>query len=164
MMGAAGFDHSAYPEVSIRADKPADEWLHFGLEVWDKHPVKEGEAGWEQGVHGRNLLMAYVEHRRAVLAPPAPPQEQPASGSGEGWRTDDCRARGDMLGDPVEQLVFELSWELEEAALSANDLVTVNREKLRTIAKRVLERAHKSDSDRVLDQAAVQDTRSTTRR
>jgi len=64
---------------------------------------------------------------------PTPAQEQ-------GWRTDDCRARGDWSEDAVEQLAHELSWELEEASLSANDYVTVNREKLRTIAKRVLAR------------------------
>ncbi len=42
--------------------------------------------------------------------------------------------------DEVEQLMFELSWELEEASLDKNDLVTVNREKLRAIACRVLGR------------------------
>lgn len=66
-------------------------------------------------------------------ARPTPAHEQ-------GWRTDDCRARGDWSEDAVEQLAHELSWELEEASLSANDYVTVNREKLRTIAKRVLAR------------------------
>lgn len=61
-------------------------------------------------------------------------------GVAEGWQTDDCRAVGDWSEDQVEQLMFELSWELEEAALNVNDYVTVNREKLRTIAKRVLAR------------------------
>jgi hypothetical protein len=61
-------------------------------------------------------------------------------GGGEAWRTDDCRAAGDWSEDAVEQLVHELSWELEEASLDARDYVTVNREKLRMIAKRVLAR------------------------
>jgi hypothetical protein len=56
------------------------------------------------------------------------------------WRTDDCRVMGNHHADPVEQLAFELSFELEVAELDAHDLVTVNREKLRTIAKRVLAR------------------------
>jgi len=66
MMGSANFDHSAYPEVSVKPDVDPRDWLHFGLEVWDKHPSVEDE----QGKHGRNLLMAYVEHRRALLFQP----------------------------------------------------------------------------------------------
>ena len=67
----------------------------------------------------------------------------------QGWQDDDCRARGDMYEDQVEQLVFELSWELEEAELNRSDLVTVNREKLRTIAKRVLARTPKASAQGV---------------
>lgn len=62
MIGSANFDHSAYPEVSVKADRDPRDWLHFGLEVWDKH--RGGDD--EQGRHGRNLLMAYVDHRVAA--------------------------------------------------------------------------------------------------
>lgn len=64
MIGSANFDHSAYPEVTVKADRDPREWLHFGLEVWDKHPAGEDQ----QGEHGRHLLNTYVEHRRAELA------------------------------------------------------------------------------------------------
>lgn len=46
----------------------------------------------------------------------------------------------DFHEDEIEQLAFELAFELEEAELSPKDYVTVNREKLRAIASRVLHR------------------------
>jgi hypothetical protein len=53
---------------------------------------------------------------------------------------DELRSKPDYESDPVEQLAFELAFELEDADLSPNDYVTVNREKLRAIARRILER------------------------
>lgn len=50
------------------------------------------------------------------------------------------RSKPDFYSDPVEQLAFELAFELEEADLKPDDLVTVNREKLRAIAKRIFYR------------------------
>lgn len=52
----------------------------------------------------------------------------------------ELRSREDYHADPVEQLAFELAAELEDAELSPNDYVTVNRNKLRQIARRVLDR------------------------
>jgi hypothetical protein len=54
---------------------------------------------------------------------------------------DELRSSPSYEDDPIEQFVFEVSWELEEADLKPGDLVTVNREKLRAIAKRVFARA-----------------------
>lgn len=59
---------------------------------------------------------------------------------------DDLGSRPDYHSDPVEQLAFELAFELEDAELSPDDYVTVNREKLRLIAKRVLSRRSPSPS------------------
>lgn len=53
---------------------------------------------------------------------------------------DALRSKPDWHDDPVEQLAFELAFELEDAELNPNDYVTVNREKLTAIARRVLER------------------------
>jgi hypothetical protein len=79
-----------------------------------------------------------------------------AKGWGEGRKWDDIalaailamdrraepelRSSEDYHADPVEQLAFELAAELEEAELRPNDYVTVNRDKLRQIAQRVLDR------------------------
>ena len=57
---------------------------------------------------------------------------------------DILRSRPDFKDDEVEQLAFELAWELEEADLDRNDLVTINQEKLRAIAARVLFRRSQS--------------------
>lgn len=54
---------------------------------------------------------------------------------------DALRSKPDFHDDPVEQLAFELAVELEDAEMSPNDYVTVNREKLKAIARRVLARA-----------------------
>lgn len=43
--------------------------------------------------------------------------------------------------DPIEDIAHALAHELEDAALNANDYVTVNRQKLRGIAARVLDKA-----------------------
>lgn len=56
-------------------------------------------------------------------------------------KADDLGAKPDYHRCPVDQLAFELAWMCEEAELSANDLVIINREKLRTIARRVVARA-----------------------
>lgn len=58
MIGSANLDHSAYPKVSINPAKERGDWIHFGLEVWDRHPEPEDT----QGIHGRNVLNAYVDH------------------------------------------------------------------------------------------------------
>lgn len=60
--------------------------------------------------------------------------------------SDSLIAKDDFHSDPVEQLAFELAAELEVAELSGNDFVTVNREKLRDIARRLIGRnPHSSD-------------------
>lgn len=65
IMGTSGFDNLDYPQASVSADHdPRRNWLHFGLSVWDRHP----SGGDEQGTHGRNLLVAYVDHRRSLGA------------------------------------------------------------------------------------------------
>lgn len=64
MIGSANLDHSAYPKVSINAAKAPTDWIHFGLEVWDRHPEPEDT----QGIHGRNVLNAYVDHLVAERA------------------------------------------------------------------------------------------------
>lgn len=46
-----------------------------------------------------------------------------------------------FYADPVEDIALALATELEDAELSRNDFVTVNREKLRAIARRVLAKA-----------------------
>lgn len=53
---------------------------------------------------------------------------------------DSLRSKPDYHTDPIDQLAFELAFELEEADLSPNDYVTVNRAKLRQIAQRVINR------------------------
>lgn len=50
-------------------------------------------------------------------------------------------SKPDFHDDPVEQLAFELAFELEHAELSPDDYVTVNREKLTAISRRVLDRS-----------------------
>jgi hypothetical protein len=60
---------------------------------------------------------------------------------------DDLRSKTEFHDDPVEQLAFELAFELEEADLSRNDLVSINREKLRAIAARVVSRIAYSPSE-----------------
>lgn len=59
-------------------------------------------------------------------------QEQTAQGV-----EDVLRSKPDYHNDNIEQLAFELACELEDAELSHNDFVTVNREKLKAIATRV---------------------------
>lgn len=61
MIGSAGFIHNKDGSVSINPDNDYG-WLHFGIEVWDNHPAGNDA----QGIHGRNLLLAYVDHRRAL--------------------------------------------------------------------------------------------------
>jgi len=56
------------------------------------------------------------------------------------------RSVDNVHSDPIEQIAFELAFELEEAQLSPNDLVTVNREKLRAIAKRIHARAMEAEA------------------
>ncbi|HEY0124995.1 MAG TPA: hypothetical protein VGC14_25175 [Rhizobium sp.] len=50
-------------------------------------------------------------------------------------------SKPDYHTDPIEQLAFELAFELETAELDRNDYVTVNRDKLKAIATRVLSRS-----------------------
>ena len=50
------------------------------------------------------------------------------------------RSRPDFYENQIEQLAFELAFELEEASLDKNDLVAINRKKLEAIATRVLAR------------------------
>lgn len=63
----------------------------------------------------------------------------------------DLHSRPDFHDDPVEQLAFELAYELEDAKLSPNDYVTVNRKKLQQIATRVLSRAALRASQQAAD-------------
>lgn len=58
VMGAAGF---RWEDASIDPDRDPDNWLHFTLNIWDKHQAGDDA----QGKHGRAMLMAYVEHLRA---------------------------------------------------------------------------------------------------
>ena len=51
--------------------------------------------------------------------------------------SDNLRSRPNYHEDDIEQLAFELAFELEEADLKANDYVTINREKLKAIARRI---------------------------
>jgi hypothetical protein len=62
IMGAAGFvtdTDRPYPDPDR-----GEGWLHFGLEVWDKHPADPEKYPQEQC---RALLTSYVDHRRAAL-------------------------------------------------------------------------------------------------
>jgi len=70
-----------------------------------------------------------------------PPATDPAMAEAIPGTNDSCRAVANWSDDAVEQLVHELSFELEDAALDANDYVTVNRAKLTVIAKRIVARA-----------------------
>lgn len=54
------------------------------------------------------------------------------------------RSTDGFYADPVEDIVHALAIELEAAELDQNDLVTVNREKLRGIARRVIAKASAS--------------------
>lgn len=63
MLGSSGFDLSDPPNVKIKDDHDPDEWLHFGLEVWDKYR----NGGDPQGQQGRSLLLTYATHRRKEL-------------------------------------------------------------------------------------------------
>jgi len=54
---------------------------------------------------------------------------------------DVCRCPVDLHEDPVEQLATELAFLCEDAELSPNDLVTINRDKLRDVARRAIARA-----------------------
>lgn len=59
VMGAAGF---TWEPPSIDPKRDLTNGLHFTLNIWDKHPA----GGDQQGQHGRAMLMAYVDHRRAA--------------------------------------------------------------------------------------------------
>lgn len=61
VMGAAGF---TWEPPAVDPDRDKDNWLHFTLNVWDKHPAGDDA----QGRHGRALLLAYVEHLRTARA------------------------------------------------------------------------------------------------
>jgi hypothetical protein len=75
VMGWSGFDCDAYPEAKVSdVHDPVKDWLHFTLNVWDQHPAGNDK----QGTHGRNLLLAYVEYRRKLLA--SAPKEVAAEG------------------------------------------------------------------------------------
>jgi len=64
MAGSANLDHSAYPKVSVKSGISPRDWVHFGLEVWDRHHAEEDE----QAIHGRNVLDTYVAHMIASRA------------------------------------------------------------------------------------------------
>jgi len=49
-------------------------------------------------------------------------------------------SKSNFYTDKIEQLAFELAAELENAELNSNDFVTVNREKLLAISRRVYDR------------------------
>lgn len=53
---------------------------------------------------------------------------------------DKLKSKPDFYAEQVDQLAFELAYELEEAEMNRNDLVSINREKLKDIATRVLSR------------------------
>lgn len=57
VMGWAGFTND--PESpTVKPDHNPADWLHFTLNVWDKHPA----GGDRQGRHGRALLNSYIDH------------------------------------------------------------------------------------------------------
>lgn len=57
VMGWAGFTND--PErPTVKPDHNPADWLHFTLNVWDKHPAGDDR----QGRHGRALLTAYIDH------------------------------------------------------------------------------------------------------
>ncbi|MBH0113220.1 hypothetical protein I5E68_09705 [Novosphingobium sp. YJ-S2-02] len=58
VMGAAGFD---WENACVREPRNPNEWLHFTLNIWDIHPAGDDA----QGVQGRAMLLAYVDHLRA---------------------------------------------------------------------------------------------------
>jgi len=116
----------------------AGQWRTFDSFGWawtDRRDlaVRYARRADAELVHGEDEDSWRVERYSAALT--AETEE------GQSWRDDDCRARSDLHDDPVEQLAFELAYELEEAALDATDYVTVNRAKLRTIAERIVARA-----------------------
>lgn len=61
VMGAAGFD---WDRSSVWEPRDETNWLHFTLNVWDRHPAH----GDEQDVQGRAMLLSYVDHLRARAA------------------------------------------------------------------------------------------------
>lgn len=58
--GSANIDHGNYPhdKPKIVEDIAPGDWVHFGLEVWDRHPAGDDN----QAKHGRALLNAYVDY------------------------------------------------------------------------------------------------------
>ncbi|RJT41985.1 hypothetical protein D3227_04715 [Mesorhizobium waimense] len=79
-----------------------------------------------------------IAHLRAALGWPA----ALLSSNAEPAINADLRSREDFHSHPVDQLAFELAFELEEADLDKNDYAMVNREKLKAISRRILARDH----------------------
>jgi hypothetical protein len=71
--------------------------------------------------------------RLAALAPTAAQDEM------------QLQSKDGFHADPVEDIAFALAFELEHAALNPKDEVTLNRDKLRGIARRVLAKAAQKD-------------------
>ncbi|NVN06029.1 hypothetical protein HW509_10575 [Asaia spathodeae] len=88
-------------------------------------------SGWPIPLYDRPANVAALEARVMELE----------GALAEVSKADDLGAKPDHHRCPVEQVAFELAWMCEEANISANDLVIVNREKLRTIARRAVARA-----------------------
>lgn len=61
VMGSAGFK---FDGDTVTPKAAPDDWLHFGLEVWNRHPASNEEY---PQTTCRNLLITYVDHLRAAL-------------------------------------------------------------------------------------------------
>lgn len=114
------------------------------------------------GLDAKQLeIVALTEERDHLLRRLMPPKCDQCDGSGlvlnVHGEPDDCRcvrrASEDearlrsvdgFYADPVEDIAHALAAELDVAELSPNDFVTVNREKLRGIARRVIAKASAS--------------------
>jgi len=63
VMGSAGFD---WENAKVREPRDESNWLHFTLNVWDRHPAGNDA----QGTQGRAMLLSYVDYLRKALGAP----------------------------------------------------------------------------------------------
>jgi hypothetical protein len=106
--------------------------LRFYAEMFRQHEWSTVVIHW--GVFEQTLKE--IAGRIEVAAPPA---DTP--------KDDILISKPDFCDGPVDQLAFELAAELEFAELNPGDLVTVNRDKLEAIARRVIGRLQQPPAD-----------------
>ncbi len=126
------------PELKVRLDELHKRKIDLADEVFVLNvggyigSSTKGEIDYAIA-HGKPVI--YLESGASTVPPSVAETPKAALRSAENFHA-----------DPVEQLAFELAFELEEAELSPTDLVTVNRDKLRAIAERVISRLRASGS------------------